>query len=51
MLNLTNDSAERAVKLSSDFLSSAKNESQYQNVLQVVELNRNEIPNLRKYEI
>jgi len=34
-----NDSAERGVKLSSDFLISAKSEKHYQNVLQVIEKN------------
>ena len=47
-LNVVNDSAERGVKLSSDFLSAARSEDHYQNVLQVVEHNRKEKPNLRK---
>ena len=49
-LNVTNDAAERAVKLSFDFLSSSKSEGKYQDTLQVVEKNRNDRPNLRKNE-
>ena len=47
-LNVINDCAERGVKLSSDFLSSAKGEKHYQNVLQVVEEDRKQMPDLRK---
>ena len=47
-LNIINDCAERGVKLSSDFISSAKGEEHYQNVLQVVEQDRKETPNVRK---
>ena len=47
-LNVINDSAERGVKLSSDFLSAARSEDHYQNVLQVVEEDRRSRPNLRK---
>lgn len=47
-INVINDSAERSVKLSSDFLASARSESHYQDVLQVVERDRKETPNLRK---
>lgn len=47
-LNVVNDCAERGVKLSSDFLSSAKGEEHYQNVLQVVEQDRKRQPNLRR---
>ena len=47
-INVVNDFAERGVKLSADFLSSAKSEMHYQNVLQVVEKDRKENPNLRK---
>ena len=46
-LNVVNDCAERGVKLSSDFLTSAKGEDHYQNVLQVVEQDRKRQPNLR----
>ena len=48
-LNVVNDCAERGVKLSSDFLSSAKGEEHYQNVLQVVEQDRKRLVNLRRY--
>lgn len=47
-INCVNDCAERGVKLSSDFLASAKTEQHYQNVLQVVEKDRKVRPNLRK---
>ena len=47
-LNVINDSAERGVKLSADFLSTSKKEEHYQNVLQVVEGDRSRQSNLRK---
>ena len=47
-LNVVNDSAERNVKLSSDFLIVPSSEEYYQNILQVVESARKETPNLRK---
>jgi len=47
-VNVVNDCAERGVKLSADFLSSAKGEEHYQNVLQVVERDRKKTPCLRK---
>jgi len=47
-LNVINDCAERGVKLSSDFLASARTEQHYQNVLQVVEQDRQRQPNIRK---
>ena len=47
-LNVVNDCAERGVKLNSDFLSSARVEEHYQNVLQVAEHDRKQQPNLRK---
>lgn len=47
-INVINDCAERGVKLSSDFLNAAKTEEHYQNVLQVVEQDRKNMPNLRK---
>ena len=47
-INVTNDAAERAVKLCSDFQESAKSELHFQNTLQVVEDNRKEVPCLRK---
>ncbi|ELU11830.1 hypothetical protein CAPTEDRAFT_188638 [Capitella teleta] len=43
-----NDAAERGVKLSSDFLSAARNEENYQSVIQVVQQNRKDLPNLRQ---
>ena len=42
-INVVNDAAERAVKLGSDFLRTAKSESHYENVLQVVEQDRKNI--------
>ena len=50
-VNVVNDAAERGVKLSTDFLSAARLEEQYQNVLQVVEKERKERPNLRKRKL
>jgi hypothetical protein len=50
-INVVNDCAERGVKLSSDFLSAAKSEEHYQNVLQVVEQDRKKQPNLRKRKL
>jgi hypothetical protein len=47
-INITNDTAERGVKLSTDFLSSAKNENHYQDTLQVVEGDRKRAHNLRR---
>ena len=47
-MNVINDAAERGVKLSSDFMASARTEEHYQNVLQVVEADRASNPNLRK---
>ncbi|ELU18631.1 hypothetical protein CAPTEDRAFT_209186 [Capitella teleta] len=38
----------RGVKLSSDFLSAARNEENYQIVIQVVQQNREDLPNLRQ---
>lgn len=50
-LNVVNDFAERSVKLSTDFIDSAKIEERYQAVLQVVEQNRKDRPNIRKKAI
>lgn len=47
-INVVNDCAERGVKLSADFLNTARSEEHYQNVLQVVEADRKKTPNLRK---
>ena len=46
-LYFTNDPAERGVKLSADFVSVERGEEHFQNVLQVVEKERTEMPNLR----
>ena len=50
-LNVINDCAERGVKLSSGFLEAAKSEEHYQNILQVVEKDRKNMPNLRKRKL
>ena len=47
-LNVVNDCAERAVKMTNDFACSSKDEKHFQNVLQVVESDRKRKPNLRK---
>ena len=47
-MKVTNESAERGVKLASDYLKLAKNENNFQNYLQVVEQERRDHPNLRK---
>lgn len=47
-INVINDAAERGVKLSGDYLSAARKECHYQNVVQVVQKNRHDLPNLRK---
>ena len=47
-VNVVNDCAEWGVKLSSDFLAASKDEEHYQDVLQVVEQDRKDKPNLRK---
>jgi len=46
---VTNDAAERGVKLAQDFLETSKSEASYQNILQVVEHDRKKQPNQRKY--
>ena len=46
-LNVVNDAAERAAKMSSDFLHTAKKELHFQNNLQVSGKNRKSLPNLR----
>ena len=43
-----NDSAERGVKLSADFLGTAQKEKNFQNVLQIVENHRKEKPDQKK---
>ena len=47
-LPVINDSAERGVKLASDFLHNARKEANLQNLLQVVEKNRKDKPDQRK---
>ena len=47
-IKIVNDVAERGVKLASDYIMSAKKESNYQNILQVVENERVRVPNQRK---
>lgn len=47
-LNVVNDCAERGVKMSTDFIQSAKKEEHYQHVLQVVGEDRRKQGNLRK---
>ena len=47
-LCVVNDSAECGVKLCSDFVRTAKKEIKFQNIMQVVESNRNMLPNQRK---
>ena len=47
-LKVTNDSAERGVKLAADYLKCAQKEDRFQNVLQVVENSRNICQNQRK---
>ena len=50
-LCVVNDAAERGVKLCNDFLDSSKCESDFQNVLQVVENSRARLPNQRKRKL
>lgn len=50
-LRVVKDSAERGVKLGSDFLSAVKIEERYQNVLQVAENDRKRVPNQRKRHV
>ena len=47
-LPVVNDAAERGVKITSDFLDSARNEERIQTVLQVAENDRRKMPNQRK---
>ena len=50
-LPVVNDAAERGVKITSDFLDSARNEERFQTVLQVVENDRRKMPNQQKRHI
>ena len=47
-LQVVNEAAERGVKLCHDFLGVTKNEKRFQDVLQVVESSRKQVPNQRK---
>jgi len=47
-VNVVNDCAERGVKLASDFVDTARSVEHFQNVLQVVEKDRKDAPNLRR---
>ena len=47
-LNVINYCAERGAKLSPDFMSTAKYDKHYQNVLQIVKEDGKEIPNISK---
>ena len=47
-VDVVNNSAERGIKLSSDFLAAAHSEKHYQNVLQFVKQDRKKTPNLRR---
>ena len=46
-----NDASERGVKITSDFLESAKKEERFQTILQVAENDRKRVPNQRKPRI
>ena len=50
-LYVVNDAAERGVKISADFIDSARLEQRYQTILQVAENDRNIVPNQRKRHI
>ena len=46
--SVVNDAAERAVKVTGDFMDSARKKDNFQNILQVVEITRKSVPNQRK---
>ena len=48
VMKVTNESAERSVKLCSDFLGLSKKEDVFQNYLQVIEEERKKTPDIRK---
>jgi hypothetical protein len=50
-VNVVNDAAQRGIKISSDFLQSAKTEHHYQSILQVVEQDHKHHTDLRKRKI
>ena len=47
-ISVVNDSAKCGVKLSADYLEAARSEKHFQNILQTVEADRKNLPNLRK---
>ena len=47
-VNVVNNCAERGVKLASDFVEAARSDEHFQNILQVVEKDRKDTPNLRR---
>ena len=47
-INVVNDCAKRGVKATSDFVAAARSEEHLQNVLQAVEHDRTQNPNLRR---
>ena len=47
-VNVVNDGAERGIKLATDFVEVAPSDEHFQNVLQVVEKDRKDNPNLRR---
>ncbi|KAJ4939198.1 hypothetical protein JOQ06_028654 [Pogonophryne albipinna] len=50
-MNVVNDCAERGIKLTSDFVAVARKEQHLQNVLQAVEHDRSQQPNLRRCKL
>jgi len=47
-VNVVNNGAERGIKLATDFVEVARSDEHFQNVLQVVEKDRKDNPNLRR---
>jgi hypothetical protein len=45
-LNVVNDRAERGIKLTSDYLEASRSEEHFQGILQIIEENSKEMPNL-----
>lgn len=50
-VNVVNDCAERGVKLASDFVDTARSDEHFQNILQVIEKDRQDHPNLCRKQI
>ena len=50
-INVVNDGAERAIKMCSDYIHGARKEDNFQNLVQVVEMNRKMLPNLHKRKV